>query len=103
TVLSRSFTHSTAVLNQMNLLLDFDGRRLQGARPFAVFEAKDDAWTFCVSRSEFRTGSPPGKGHEFAWNALRAALGWGKTHCPHGAAIGFFSYDFARTLEPRAF
>jgi hypothetical protein len=28
------------------MVLDFEGRRLQGARPFAVFDTKDGAWTW---------------------------------------------------------
>jgi aminodeoxychorismate synthase component I len=83
----------------MNLLLDFNGRRLQGARPFAVFEAKGDTWTYRPSS----TGLPFREGHNGAWDALRATFAQTQEGYPDGAALGYFSYDFARTLEPRAF
>ncbi len=83
----------------MNLLLDFDGRRLQGVRPFAVFEASSDAWTFRLSS----TDSLLREGRSGAWDALHATFTQAQTEFPHGVAIGYFSYDFARILEPRAF
>lgn len=83
----------------MNLLLDFDGRRLQGVRPFAVFEANNDAWTFRLTSHD----SPLREGHSDAWAALRTLFAQVQSEFPAGAAIGYFSYDFARTLEPRAF
>ena len=84
----------------MNLLLDFDGRRLQGVRPFAVFEAKNDAWSFhsLPDNSQPVREAPCG-----AWNALCALFSHLQEQYPAGVAIGYFSYDFARTLEPRAF
>jgi para-aminobenzoate synthetase component 1 len=86
----------------MNLQLDFDGRRLQGARPFAVFESKNGAWRWNANSSfPFQNGSGDVLGE------IRRALRWssqaGSTPGARGAAIGFFSYDFARQLEPRAF
>jgi para-aminobenzoate synthetase component 1 len=88
----------------MTLLLDFDGRRLCGARPFAVFESKNGAWRFRVSSFEFRVEAAPQSGHGGVLAAARDALRWAReATSTHGAAIGFFSYDFARQLEPRAF
>ena len=86
----------------MNLILDFDGRRLQGARPFAVFESKNGAWNWRAdSKFPFQNGSSD------VLAEIRRALDWsrqsGSTPKARGAAIGFFSYDFARQLEPRAF
>ena len=83
----------------MHLLLDFDGRRLQGARPFAVFESKDGAWQWNADAAfPFRDG------HGDVLGEIRRALHWaGSTSKARGAAIGFFSYEFARQLEPRAF
>jgi aminodeoxychorismate synthase component I len=85
--------------SSMNLILDFDGRRLQGARPFAVFESKNGAWSWSAdSALPFQNGSGDVLGE------IRRALRWvGSTPNTSGAAIGFFSYDFARQLEPRAF
>jgi len=81
------------------LILDFDGRRLQGARPFAVFESKNGAWNWtCNSDFPFQNGS----GDVLA--EIRRALNWSRANrSTRGAAIGFFSYDFARQLEPCAF
>jgi para-aminobenzoate synthetase component 1 len=88
----------------MQLLLDFDGRRLTGARPFAVFESKNGAWRFRVSSLEFGVEAAPQSGHGEVLTALQAALLWAQAATSdRGAAIGFFSYDFARQLEPRAF
>ena len=90
----------------MQLLLDFDGRRLQGAWPFAVFESKNGAWRWSANSAfPFRDGSGDAVGE------IRRALHWstarsrqaGSTPDARGAAVGFFSYDFARLLEPRAF
>lgn len=79
------------------LILDFDGRRLQGARPFAVFESQGGAWNWSGD-APFQNGS----GDVLA--EIRRALHWSRQErSTPGAAIGFFSYDFARELEPRAF
>jgi aminodeoxychorismate synthase component I len=88
----------------MQLALDFDGRRLCGARPFAVFESKNGAWRFRVSGFELEFETAPQSGHGGVLAALRDALRWAReATSTRGAAIGFFSYDFARQLEPRAF
>ena len=34
-----------------HLLLDFEGRRLRGVRPFALLQAKDGAWTWRISNA----------------------------------------------------
>ena len=83
--------------------LDFQGRRLQGARPFAVFETTDGAWnwkTFATTSST-RCAFQNGGGDVF--DELQRALNWCKTEHPNGGAIGFFSYELARQIEPRAF
>ena len=83
----------------MKLILDFDGRRLQGARPFAVFESNRGAWKWTAD-SDFPFQN--GKGDVLA--EIRRALHWSREkRSTPGAAMGFFSYDFARQLEPRAF
>ena len=81
------------------LILDFDGRRLQGARPFAVFESKNGAWNWAADADfPFQNGSGDVLGE------IRRALQWSREkRSTPGAAIGYFSYDFARILEPRAF
>jgi para-aminobenzoate synthetase component 1 len=83
-----------------NIVLNFDGRRLSGARPFAVFESKNGHWVFTVSNA--RTGTEQ-SGHSGVLAALRQALQWARSVSTRGAAMGFFAYDFARQLEPRAF
>lgn len=65
-------------------LLDFDGCRLQGARPFFVWEWHEGA-----------AGDPLAD--------LRAAWQNARAHFPDGGMLGYFSYDFARALEPRGF
>ena len=64
-------------------ILDFDGERIIGENPFAVFEAKNR--------------------ESDALNELRQKLKEAKQQHPHGGALGFIAYDFARRLEPRAF
>ncbi|HVF10350.1 MAG TPA: aminodeoxychorismate synthase component I, partial [Abditibacteriaceae bacterium] len=82
------------------LVLDFNGRRLQGARPFAVFEAKNGAWTWQAEYSGF----PFHNGRGDTFSEVQRALQWSRSHIgSQGAAIGFFSYDAARQIEPRAF
>ena len=82
------------------LVLDFNGRRLQGARPFAVFEAKDGAWKWQAEYSGF----PFRDGRGDIFNEVQRALRWARSHIgSQGAAIGFLSYDAARQIEPRAF
>ncbi len=84
------------------MILDFDGQRLVGGQPFAVFEAKNGAFRWHKLDSSprdvaFQTGSGD------ALEELRRALTWSHERFPDGAAIGFIAYDFARQLEPRAF
>ena len=82
------------------LILDFNGRRLQGARPFAVFEAKNGAWAWDRQYSEL----PFEAGRGDIFDEVQRALKWARAQIgPRGAAIGFFSYDAARHIEPRAF
>lgn len=88
----------------MQILLDFNGRRRQGERPFAVFEAKTDHWHFSAHPDSQQ--SPPiaqqtGQGQVLL--ALRWALAQAKEVSETGAALGFFAYDFARTQTPQAF
>ena len=83
--------------------LDFKGRRLQGARPFAVFETTDGAWTWTIDDATSSTRSAFQNGAGDVLSELQRALNWCKTQHPSGGAIGFFSYEFARQIEPRAF
>lgn len=89
-----------------DLILDFDGRRLCGARPFAVFESKDSSFEFRIlgiSNRDIPTRSGRGNG-ALILGEIRRALKWSRNNVStRGAAIGFLSYDFARILEPRAF
>jgi len=83
----------------MNLVLDFDGRRFQGARPFAVFESNRGAWNWSAD-SDF----PFQNGEGDVLGEIRRAMCWARDKgSTRGAAIGYFSYDFTRILEPRAF
>jgi para-aminobenzoate synthetase component 1 len=84
----------------MNLLLDFDGRRLQGVRPFAVFESKNGAWRWHANSAfPFKNGSG-----DILCEIRRALRHIGSNPgMARGGAVGFFAYDFARQLEPRAF
>src|SRR5690606_30646070 len=97
-VSSRRFAERSRHNSLMKLLLDFDGRRLQGARPFAVLEAKS-------SRCKIRIdGEEPREFDGDVLGEIRNLLAWSRENFgTRGAAIGFFSYDFARVLEPRAF
>src|SRR5215216_5320968 len=84
-------------------LLDFDGQRLVGERPFAAFEAKDGAFHWHRLEDTSRD-FPFESGRGDALSEIRHALGWCREKCgEHGAAVGFMAYDFARQLEPRAF
>ena len=83
--------------------LDFKGRRLQGARPFAVFETTDGAWTWTIEDATSSTRSAFQNGNGDVLHELQRALDWCKTAYPNGGAIGFSSYEFARQIEPRAF
>lgn len=69
------------------LILDFDGERVTGENPLGTFQAKSG------------DGSTGGN----TLHTLRHALQETQVNAPHGGAIGFISYDFARQLEPRAF
>jgi hypothetical protein len=70
------------------MVLDFEGRRLQGARPFAVFETRGGAWTWHSELSHFpfqsNEGDPLGE--------VQAALRWcRKNLSTRGAATGFLA------------
>lgn len=83
-----------------NTILDFEGRRLKGVRPFAFCDINGDAYTWHTERPglPFRNGRGP------VVEELRHALQWSAEYIGRqGAAIGYFSYEFARELEPRAF
>lgn len=67
--------------------LDFDGRGIHGLRPFCH-------WSWY----EHQIGSKRDPLRE-----LRKYWAWGRKKFPNGGMIGYFSYDFARSLEPRAF
>lgn len=86
------------------LILDFDGHRRRGTRPFARFEAKDGAWTWHLNQHHDVLDFPFKNGRGDVLAQLQSALQWCRAHrSTLGAAIGFWSYDFARQLEPRAF
>ena len=80
--------------------LDFEGRRLLGARPFAVWETRDGTWTWT---SESSTRFPFRDGGGDVLEELQNALRWCKNEHPNGGALGFLAYDLARQIEPRAF
>lgn len=83
-----------------HMVLDFEGRRLQGARPFAFFETKDGAWTWHSELATF----PFRDGAGDSLREVQAALRWCRENVStRGAAIGFLAYDLARQIEPRAF
>lgn len=87
--------------------LHFEGRRLRGRRPFALFESSGGAFSWRSSRADF----PFQGGRGDALQEIQRALTWSREMFAastrdgqmRGAAIGYFAYDFARTLEPRAF
>ncbi len=82
------------------LILDFEGRRRQGVRPFACFESCNGAWEWQTSLRDF----PFRDGTGDVIGEMQRALRWCREHqSTSGAAVGFWSYDFARQLEPRAF
>ncbi|HEX8552125.1 MAG TPA: aminodeoxychorismate synthase component I [Abditibacteriaceae bacterium] len=66
------------------MLLEFRGRRHFGVRPFSMWEWRADSVGDALS-------------------SLRAAWQLGREQFPRGGMLGYFSYDFARHLEPRAF
>jgi aminodeoxychorismate synthase component I len=80
--------------------LDFEGRRLLGARPFAVWETRDGTWTWTTDSS---TRFPFSNGNGDVLDELQRALRWCKNEYPKGGAIGFLAYELARQIEPRAF
>lgn len=80
--------------------LDFEGRRFLGARPFAVWETRDGAWTWTTDSS---TRFPFDAGCGDVLRELQRALRWCKNEYPNGGAIGFLAYELARQIEPRAF
>ncbi len=82
------------------MVLDFQGRRLSGARLFAILNAKDGAWTW-TSDSSTRLPFQDGSGDILG--ELQRALSWCRESFPNGSALGFLSYDLARQIEPRAF
>jgi aminodeoxychorismate synthase component I len=86
-------------MSSPQLILDFEGRRLRGVRPFASFESCDGAWTWQSRRASF----PFRNGQGDAVAEMQRALQWCSAQSTLGAAIGFWSYDFARQLEPRVF
>lgn len=86
--------------NDRGLIFDFEGRRLQGLRPFALFEARGQVWQW----EGTPTSWPFQDGAGDALAEVQHALRWARQHISSaGAAIGFISYDYARQLEPRAF
>jgi para-aminobenzoate synthetase component 1 len=83
-----------------HLFLDFEGRHLFGVRPFAVWECNDGAWIWQSSRGDFPFQSGSGDALSELQNAIRWCYDNVSTQ---GACAGYFAYDFARQLEPRAF
>ncbi|HVF84956.1 MAG TPA: aminodeoxychorismate synthase component I [Abditibacteriaceae bacterium] len=80
--------------------LDFEGRRLSGARPFAVWETRDGKWSWTTDSS---TRFPFASGSGDVLEELQNALRWCKNEYSNGGALGFLAYDLARQIEPRAF
>jgi para-aminobenzoate synthetase component 1 len=92
-------------MQSRQFILDFDGERITGENPFAVFESKNGTFTwreFGRSPTEFplhrRQPNSLLQALKFAFDRAQIAV-----NSPTGGAIGFISYDFARQLEPRAF
>jgi para-aminobenzoate synthetase component 1 len=86
------------------LQLDFDGRCLNGLRPFAQLDIKNGAWSWQVAASHQSTLMARDGSGDCVGEIRRALqLCAAQSTLRRGAAIGFWSYDFARTLEPRAF
>ena len=84
-------------MHDCRLVLDFDGRRLTGLRPFARLEVRNGF------RQWWGDGHPFRKGDNI-FDAIRNALIWAREKCgSRGAAIGFVGYDAAREWMPRAF
>ncbi|HEY0073456.1 MAG TPA: aminodeoxychorismate synthase component I [Abditibacteriaceae bacterium] len=92
-------------MQSRQFILDFDGERITGENPFAVFESKNGTFTwreFGRSPTEFplhrRQPNSVLQALKFAFDRAQIVV-----NSPTGGAIGFISYDFARQLEPRAF
>jgi para-aminobenzoate synthetase component 1 len=92
-------------MQSRQFILDFDGERIIGENPFAVFESKNGTFMwreFGRSPTEFpihhRQPNSVLQALKFAFDRAQIAV-----HSPTGGAIGFISYDFARQLEPCAF
>jgi para-aminobenzoate synthetase component 1 len=80
---------------ESTLLLDFEGRRFRGISPWLRFEVDSAGWRICGGSERTGTGSP--------WEALRELLRSASERWPEGAAIGYFAYEAAHHMEPRAF
>lgn len=83
-----------------HVFLDFEGRRLSGVRPFAVWETRGGDWSWKVESS---TRWPFTDGRGNVLDELQRALKFCKAQHPDGGAIGFFSYELAQQIEPRTF
>ncbi len=73
------------------MILDFDGQRIQGQEPLGDLEVR-------AGRAFWNTEPQAGEPLQ-VWRALNKRF----SGYLHGGAIGFLSYDLARSLEPRAF
>lgn len=85
------------------LMLDFDGRRLQGERPLSTFEARGSSWQWTRHHARVQLPGPAqGSGDALA-EVQRALHHYSAGLGSNGAAVGFISYDAARQIEPRSF
>ncbi len=73
------------------MILDFDGQRIGGREPLGDLEVR-------AGRAFWNGAEQAGEPLE-AWRALNTRF----SQFVRGGAIGFLSYDLARSLEPRAF
>jgi hypothetical protein len=71
-------------MHTMNLMLDFEGRRLRGARPFAVFESRAGAWRWQSERADF----PFHDGGGDPLTELQRALRWSRQHIGASGGAG---------------
>jgi hypothetical protein len=80
----------------LRAFLDFEGRRLQGARPFAVWEICDGAWTWQSENHNF----PFQSGRGDALSELRNALRLFKTNTLSAPQLAFWVTNWRDRLNP---
>jgi aminodeoxychorismate synthase component I len=97
-----------------HLRIDFDGRTLEAHEPLGTLEmwpsnlSAPKAWLLRWTPDRLAAGgfsAPFERPASDAWSFIAAArdLHSCLSSFPHGGAVGFLAYDWARSLEPRAF